>query len=188
MKQNLVHNGKMQLTEEYNQKAKDLEIAHRVARSTAVSDSRVGKMKARDDLLGNLKEGTLTKLAAFCKSSGYETFVKQLIIEGLIKIEEPVVEVQCRKCDEAIVKKVLASAVSEYHELMTAAGHTPKCSASVCATFLPDDATVGGVVLVAQGFRVMVDNTVEERLQIAYYDQLPKVRSSLFPERLTTMT
>ena len=91
-----MHNGKLELQEEYNKKAKDLEIANRVARSSAVSESRVSKMQARDALLEDLRKGTLAKLAKFCKSGGYETFVKQLIIEGLIKIEESEVEVQCR--------------------------------------------------------------------------------------------
>ena len=170
----------MKLQEEYAQKEKDLEVAHRVARSTAVSDSRVSKMKARDGLLGELKNGTLQKLAKFCKGPGYESFVKQLIIEGLIKIEEAEVEVQCRASDEATVKKVLSSAVSEYHDSMKKAGHSPNCKVTICETKLPEDATVGGVVLVAQGFRVMVDNTVEERLEIAYKDQLPPSQSRLF--------
>ena len=37
LKQNLVYSGKMKLQEEYARK-KDLEVAHRVARSTTVSD------------------------------------------------------------------------------------------------------------------------------------------------------
>ena len=173
----------MQLQEEYTQKGKDLEVAHRVARSAAVSDTRVSKMKARDELLDELKKGSLQKLAKFCKESGYESFVKQLIIEGIIKIEEAEVEVQCRASDEATVKKVLSSAVSEFHESMKKAGHSPNCKVTICDTKLPEDATVGGVVLVAQGFRVMVDNTVEERLEIAYKDQLPQIKAVLFPQQ-----
>ena len=179
----MVHNGKLVLQEEYTQKAKDLEIANRVARSSAVSESRVSKMQARDGLLSDLRKGALEKLAKFCKSDGYETFVKQLIIEGLIKIEESEVEVQCRASDDAIVKKALPTAVSEFTSLMKAAGHNVNCKATLCAQKLPEDNTVGGVVLCAQGFRVIVNNTVEERLAIAYKDQLPKVRSTCFPEQ-----
>ena len=47
----MVHNGKLELQEEYTKKAKDLEISNRVARSSAVSESRVKKMQARDGLL-----------------------------------------------------------------------------------------------------------------------------------------
>ena len=179
-----MHNGKLELQEEYNKKAKDLEIANRVARSSAVSESRVSKMQARDGLLEDLRKGTLAKLAKFCKSGGYETFVKQLIIEGLIKIEESEVEVQCRASDDAVVKKALPAAVAEYTKLMKEAGHKNRTStATLCSQKLPEDATVGGVVLCAQGFRVIVDNTVEERLAIAYKDQLPKVRATCFPEQ-----
>ena len=178
-----MHTGKLELQEEYNNKAKELEISNRVSRSSAVSESRVNKMKARDNLLEDLKKGTLAKLATFCKSSGYEAFVKQLIIEGLIKIEESDVEVQCRASDDAVVKKVLSSAHSEFTSLMNKAGHNVKCNVTLCEQKLPEDSTVGGVVLCAQHFRVIVDNTVEERLSIAYKDQLPKIRSTCFPEQ-----
>ena len=67
----LVHNGKLKIQEEFAQKEKDLEIQQRVyvvqarvrlrihsiiilagrSRSTAIGNSRVKKMKARDELL-----------------------------------------------------------------------------------------------------------------------------------------
>lgn len=69
-KQNLVHNGKLKVQEEYAQKEKDLEIEQRVcatyphdlenlvkhllfhsSRSASVGAARVKKMKARDELL-----------------------------------------------------------------------------------------------------------------------------------------
>jgi V-type H+-transporting ATPase subunit E len=95
------------------------------SRSTAVGTARVKKMKARDDLLETMKKECLEKLANYCKGPDYPVFLKKLIVQGLIKIEEQVVEVQCRQEDKAIVNRVLAEAVNEYKALMTAAGHPP---------------------------------------------------------------
>ena len=81
-------------------------------------------MKARDELLEVhdilvscvdiyclvskvLKKETTEKLAAFCESQEYPAFVKKLIIQGLIKIEEQEVEIQCKAEDKAIVSKVV---------------------------------------------------------------------------------
>ena len=98
-------------------------------------------------------------------------------------MEEKEVEVQCRASDDAVVKKALSAALPEFTSLMKAAGHDVSCKVTMCDQKLPEDSTVGGVVLCAQGFRVIVNNTVEERLAIAYKDQLPKVRASCFPEQ-----
>jgi hypothetical protein len=47
-----------------------------------------------------------------------------LLLTGLIKIEEPVVEVQYREADKAIVNRVLPEAASEFKQIMAKAGVT----------------------------------------------------------------
>jgi hypothetical protein len=104
------------------------------ARSAAIGNARIKKMKARDELLEvqrvavptqnppgrnisfcalqTLKKDTLEELAAFCKSPAYPEFVKKLIVQGLIKIEEDTVEIHARTEDQAIVKKVVSHCTS----------------------------------------------------------------------------
>ena len=72
-----------------------------------------------------LKKETLEKLAAFCKGPEYPMYVRKLIIQGLIKIEENDVQIQCRQEDKAMVSKLLPEAVAEFKALMAAAGHPP---------------------------------------------------------------
>jgi vacuolar-type H+-ATPase subunit E/Vma4 len=54
-----------------------------------------------------LKKEAVEKLAIFCKSPDYPAFVRQLIVQGLIKIEEQVVEIQCRAEDKTVVSRVV---------------------------------------------------------------------------------
>jgi len=136
-KQSLVHNGKLRVQEEYEQKHKDLEVQARVARSAAVGKSRVEKMKARDQLLEDLRKETLEKLATFCKGSEYPNFLKKLIVQGLIKIEEPEVQIQARAEDKAIVTRVLPEAINEFRTLMSAAGHTVNPKVTVSNNAIP---------------------------------------------------
>eukprot|EP01036_Dinobryon_divergens_P032963 gene32963-42656_t len=179
-KQNLVHNGKLRIQEEYIQKEKDLEIEQRVSRSASVGSARVKKMKARDDLLESLKKETTEKLAVFCKSQDYPSFVKKLIVQGLIKIEEQEVEIQCKAEDKAIVSKVLPEAIAEFKSLMTAAGHSVTPKVRLSDNVLSSKTTTGGVVLTALNNRIVLSQTVDERLTIVYTDILPSVRSGLF--------
>ena len=81
-RQNLVHHGKIKIQEEYAQKEKDLEIQQRVSRSNAIGESRVKKMKARDDLLQKLKKEALERLEGYTTTPQYSTMLKNLIIQG----------------------------------------------------------------------------------------------------------
>lgn len=181
-KQNLVHQGKIKIQEEYAQKEKDLEIQRRVSRSNAVGESRVKKMKARDDMLERLKSEAAERLAGFATTPQYPTFLKKLIIQGLIKIEEQAVEVQCRAEDTAVVTRILPEAVSEYRALMSAAGFTVNPRVALSKTTIPTKGCTGGVMLTACDGRIVVNQTADERLQIAYQMQMPKVRSMLFSQ------
>ena len=169
------------MQEQYAQKAKDLEINERVQRSAALGAARVTKMKARDDLLEDLKKECIEKLAAFCKGPGYPDFLKQIIVQGLIKIEEPVVDIQCRDVDKEIVNRVLPEAVAEFKKLMTEAGHvnvSPKVKIS--ASVLNPKLSNGGVVLTACNDKIILDQTVNARFNITFKDMMPAIRSGLF--------
>ena len=182
-KQLLVHNGKLKIQEEFAQKAKDLEVSQRVARSSAVGSARVKKMKSRDELLENLKSSCLQKLTQVSKQPTYPKLLQNLIVQGLIKIEEQTVEIQCRNEDKAIVAKVLPDAINEYKAIMKANGHTvrgvdPKVSIS--ATALTSKQCCGGVILTACNNRIVLNQTLDERLSIAYSDLMPDIRAGLF--------
>lgn len=179
-KQNLVHQGKLRVQEEYTKKLKDLEVEQRVSRSTAVGASRVKKMKARDELLEALKKEALEKLANYCKGPEYPNFLKKLIIQGLIKIEESTVEIQARAEDKAIVQRVLPEAIQEFRQIMTSAGHTVNPKVTISDTPLSNKVCNGGVILTALDTRIVLNQTVDERLLIAYTDLMPSVRKGLF--------
>lgn len=134
------------------------------ARSAAVGSSRVRKMKSRDELLETLKAECADKLSAAARSKNYADLMKKLIVQGLIKIEESVVEVQVRAEDVATANRVvslsspliymhvlvsliltyyfaifaqLPEAVNEFRALMTAAGHRVAPRVTVSSHNLP---------------------------------------------------
>lgn len=179
-KSNLIHNGKRKVEEEYAQKEKDLQSAQRVAESASLASSRIRKMKDRDELMDKLKAEALAKLSKVCKGPEYPAFLKKLIVQGLVKIEEPVVEVAVRPEDKATVTRILPEAVQEFRAIMTAAGHSVSPRVSISDTPLSSTSTVGGVVLTALNNRIVLNQTVEERLNIAYTDLMPQVREGIF--------
>lgn len=74
----------------------------------------------------------------------------------------------------------LPNAISEFKTLMTAAGHTVNPKVTLSETALPAKLRNGGIVLTALNCRIVLNQTVDERLLIAYTDMMPAVRFGLF--------
>ena len=176
-KQTLHIEGNKKVDEEYVKKEKDLEKEQRVQQSNAVSNARVKRMESRDALLDGLKGSVTEKLKAFVKSPQYPTLLRQLIVQGLLKMQEPVVEILARTEDKQIVTRVIAEALTEYRNNMPEGGVSPKVTVSEYA--LSQNVT-GGVILAAQHGRILCNQTLDERLAIAYIDKLPNIREKLF--------
>jgi V-type H+-transporting ATPase subunit E len=134
-------------------------------------------MESRDALLDGLKGSVTEKLKAFVKSPQYPTLLRQLIVQGLLKMQEPVVEILARTEDKQIVTRVIAEALTEYRNNMPEGGVSPKVTVSEYA--LSQNVT-GGVILAAQQGRILCNQTLDERLAIAYIDKLPNIREKLF--------
>jgi hypothetical protein len=62
-------------------------------------------------LLQQFKHEILEKLSNFSKSPEYSSFLKNLIVQGLIKIEEQVVEIHARAEDKSLLVRVVSSSV-----------------------------------------------------------------------------
>jgi V-type H+-transporting ATPase subunit E len=120
-----------------------------------------------------------------------------MFVQGLIKMDEEIVNIRCRKSDIQMVEKVVDEALAEFKELMKkyAAKYQNKevkCKVIVdqgkyLKEFDPKNAEnnlescMGGVILHSQKGRIVCSNTLDERLQLVYAEALPDVRQMLFP-------
>jgi len=183
-KQMLVHNAKLALAEEYKAKARARQVEERIARSTALGEARVSKMKERDELLTKLIETAKESVAGVVKTPGYGDLMKKLIVQGLIKIEENEVVVLCRNADVELCNSVLQDAISTYKNIIlkqTGSKVNPKVSInSQQSKMLPDHSCSGGVILTACHGRIVCDNTLDARVKLVYDELLPTIRNDLF--------
>ena len=192
-KQMLVHNAKLKIQEEYEKKDKNREIQKRIARSAEIGASRVKKMKERETLMQGLMGDARNQVAKLTSDQGsYTDLLRKLILQGLVKLDETTVTVFCRACDVQLVKKAAKEAQKDFIALMK-----KECNEDVKLTLnVNDDAgkmlppppsggpgafSAGGVRLTACNGRLVCDNTLDTRLQLIYEEQMPLVRSKLFP-------
>lgn len=183
-KQTLVHAARQRLNEEYAQKEREREVQARIAKSTAVGDARVKKMRLRDELLKQLVDEAKAEVAKVASSPAYPELVKQLIVQALIKIEENDVVVQCRKCDVALCEAQVAGAAQAYAAIIKKeTGEVVKVQIKVNKKeekHLPDHACCGGVTVTACSARIVCDNTLDARIALCYEDLLPQIRYELW--------
>ena len=193
-RQMLAQEGKMKVQEEYEKKEKDLQVQQRIAQSAEIGRQTKRRMVARNDLLNALYQDAKDRLAKLSLNDKekYTAVLKDLILQGLIKIEEPDIVVRCRKVDMEIVRAVIPEVREKYIKMMK-----DECAMDVEVTVTlnedegkmlppPPDGTPmiscsGGIIMEGHSGRLVLDNTFDKRLEVCFHDLKPVTRKCLFP-------
>ena len=189
-KQVKVHDAKLKIQKEAAERQKAADTQRRIQRSVVSSEVRVRKMVARDQMVQKVKVQTKERLAsqATRDPNAYAGMLLKLIVQGLIKLNESRVEVQCREMDAKLVQGVADKAARQYEQMiLDACKERVKVEVVLSQKPLPGPANgsgapscSGGVKLLARGGRIVCDNTLDSRLNIAFEDLMPVVRKMLF--------
>lgn len=193
-RQTIAQEGKLKVEEEYEKKEKDLQVQQRIAQSAEIGRQNKRRMVARDDLLNKLYALAKERLAELCSSdvNKYKAVLADLMLQGLIKIEERDIVVRCRKVDEAIVKSLIPAVKEKYIRMMK-----EECGETVDidVTLNTDESKVlppppngtpmiscaGGIIMEGHSGRLVLDNTFDKRLEVCFHDLKPVTRKCLFP-------
>lgn len=193
-RQTIAQEGKMKVQEEYAKKEKDLQVQQRIAQSAEIGRQNKRRMVARDDLLNKLYGLAKARLADLSTKdvNKYKEVLKDLIIQGLIKIEEPDIVVRCRQVDMDIVREVIPCARDKFVEMMREeCGEDVEVSVSLNeeeSKMLPPPpdgspmiCCAGGIIMEGHSGRLVLDNTFDKRLEVCFHDLKPVTRKCLFP-------
>merc|ERR1719188_2127517 len=91
----VVNAGKDKIRQEYDRKAKQIDTQNAIARSTAINRSRLEKIKARQDVLGQISGDAKQSLQAELKNQSKQTeFISNLIVQGALMLLEDEVQVR----------------------------------------------------------------------------------------------
>jgi len=190
-----VHNAKTKMQKEFADREKQIKMNQRVKISRAEADFRRQKMEVRANLLDGVKQQAIEGLKSLTSnSSEYKNMLRDLVVQGLIKLNESHVEVIVRESDSNLAKEILSDAESKYVEtIKNATGQTPNIKLELnpngkCLPPAPDGSgkksCAGGVKLLAVGGKVICDNTLDSRLRTAFNDLMPSIRKTLFSTRV----
>ncbi|KAK2981860.1 hypothetical protein RJ640_010377 [Escallonia rubra] len=181
----LVEAEKKKIRQEYERKAKQVEVRKKIEYSMQLNASRIKVLQAQDDLVNFMKDSASKELLRVSSDKkAYKKLLKGLIVQSLLRLKEPSVLLRCRELDVALVESVLEEAKKEYAE--KAKVHAPKVTVDK-QVYLPPPPTdseshgpscSGGVVLASQDGKIVCENTLDARLDVVFRQKLPVVRIS----------
>ena len=76
------------------------------------------KMKMRDEVVMKCKNAAIEQLAEVSSHARYSKLLEGLIAQGLLRLMEPKVTIQCRAQDVKLVQSAIAPAVALYKKTM----------------------------------------------------------------------
>jgi len=190
-KSRLVQEERLRMMKEYEKKEKQIEVQKKIQYSNELNLSRLQVLKAKEEGVQKLLAEAHKRLAIVSKDkASYKKLLESLVIQGLLKLQEPKVSIICRKEDLELVKEVIPAAVGHYNKKTDK--HSEVLVDSV--TFLPSgpgvsstdaDICSGGIILSTNEGRIICANTLDARLSMAFEQKLPEIRNLLYGASLT---
>ena len=192
-----VLNAKRKIDAAFTVKMDRLDSDKKVERSKAVGAARREKGVCAHELVQKVKDDALNHLKQQIASnaSGYEKLMTQILVESITKLNEKNITVECLPRDTELVTKLLPVALTAYKEKVQAQHKedpmkyqtqleiSKSCSISLDGSRpLSEKSYIGGVKCVGLNGRIVCDNTLNTRLELAAEALLPTIRSSLFPQ------
>jgi len=198
-RQKLVVEEKKKIVAEYERKEKQAAVQKRIAYSNEYNGARLQALKAQDDCVQSLVEKARKSLIDLVADPArYKPLVCNYIVQALLLLRDPDVQIRCRECDKELVNGLIPEAFDRFKELykknveeenkkkgadfVTDFEKDPVLKAKIVVSddFLPDS-VLGRVVLTSYNGRIVCSNTIESRLAIASEKCLPAIRKVLFP-------
>jgi len=182
-KARLVQAEKQRIKNEYERKKKQVEVKNKITFSNKLNQARLRKLKAREDIVLGLKDETKERLVLLSRPGPeYRGLLKLLIVQGLLKLNEPKVSLRVREEDKGEVQAVMADSAKEFQ---AKAGKPVELVIDV--HYLPPGpkggfgiSCAGGVLLCAQDEAIVCDNTLDQRLGLAFDSLIPEIRRTIF--------
>jgi len=188
-KQRIVQEERIRIMKDFEKKEKQIEVQKKIQYSNELNTSRLQVLKSREEGIQKLLAEAHRRVGQISKDPSYKKLLQNLIVQGLIKLQEAKVQVVCRTQDLALVKEVLPVAVQEYTT------KTQKhCDVSINQSepLLPGpeetrggDFCSGGIVLSTIDGRIICANTLDARLSMVFEQKLPEIRTLLYGESTT---
>ncbi len=156
----------------------------KIERSAELNKARIKKMQKTAELVDSLQFDAKVKLHENLQKDpkSYKKLLTDLLVQGLIKMIEPVVTLKVRKSDLALIKEVIAGAVAQYKAVMIKEVARLDGRSDIPCTvqideknFLPEwnaadqkNSCLGGFMIFANRNRIVCSQTLDDRMALVF--------------------
>lgn len=107
-----------QIIEAFAQKEEEIQLQRKLEKSKVLGKARLEIQEYRGALVDSLKEQIVQRVQTQIKNKEfYREIMEGLVLQGLLKLLEEKVFVQCLKEDQDLVREVIPQVVKKYQEL-----------------------------------------------------------------------
>ncbi|KAK9193704.1 hypothetical protein WN944_004401 [Citrus x changshan-huyou] len=177
---------KKKIKQEYERKSKQAEARRKIEYSMQLNAARIKFLQAQDDAVNAMKEAASKELLNVSNDKNkYRTVLKGLIVQSMLRLNEKAVLLRCREMDRKLVESIVEEAKKEFAEKTKR--QAPKITMDE-KFFLPpppksadshEPYCTGGVVVASQDGKIVLENTLDARLNVAFRQNLPEIRKRL---------
>jgi len=174
----LVQQQRVKIMEFYERKEKQVELQKKIQNSNLLNQARLRVLKAREDHLKTLLDEAKRQLSKQMQDkSKYKKLLEGLIAQGLFQLLEPAITLRCREQDVDLVRDAWPGAVELYRN---ATQGKKDVKITVDTDYFLSPEMSGGIEMLAQGNKFLVENTLESRLDLISHQMIPDLRTILF--------
>ena len=197
LKEKTIEQEKKRLSEQFTKDINIAEVNLKIERSAELNKTRISKMRRTNELVESLQFAAKKQLAEKIAddSDAYTELLKNLLVQGLIKLIEPTVTLRVRESDKDMIEGVIEDAIAEYKELMLGQVKALEgkddipCKVLIDENnFLPEwneeditNSCLGGFVMYCRKNRIVCSQTLDDRVELVYQQAIPAIRNLLFP-------
>ena len=181
---NKIYNAQREkVLQELKEKEENDRVQKRLEKSRKINGTRLEVQSHRNALLDELKVVVKDKLTQkMTDRASYKEFMTKLAVQGLIRFIEKDVKMMVRKEDLDIAREIVPEAVNQYKAFMKDnIGKDYDLKLEVVENSFLTEEDLGGLNLYCDSFRIVFNNTLKMRMELAFSESIPDIRKNLFP-------
>lgn len=186
------------IEDENEETFKRQEVMLKITKSKEQNERRIEKMKAVNVYIDKLRQETRDKVKEqFAEDvDGYKELLKNLMLQGLIKLFEANVLIRCREEDRDLIEEIKDEVIEQYRNMIIEqvkmfADKSPEdipCNIMVdennyleSINSNPQTGSLGGFNMLAKKGKIVLTQTVDSRIDLCFQAAIPAIRYMLFP-------
>jgi len=171
-----------QLQVEYDEKLVQDTNNKKLESSRRNNEIKLEVQKYRNELLEKLRTDLENKIRETIKDKNkYRPFLKNLIMEGLIRLLEPTIKIRAMKADIQLINELIPEIKSEYIKFMKDnAEKDVTLDITIFEKAFLNEEIIGGVVIYCQNNKIVFNNTIKARVDLTFQSSTPDIRKIMF--------